>query len=395
MVDTPRSYRARPKDVCGAARRVPSVGCRAQPGPRRGGSCWRWSWPPGSCSWIPPSSTLRCPTIARDLPATMVGTLEGQAYVTSGYLATLSAFLIIAGALADRYGRRRIFIIGLASFGLTSALCGLAPTMEWLVLFRLAQGAAGALLVPGPLSLITANFEGAARARAFGIVVGRDERADHPRAAVRGHHRRLVLVAARLPRQRAPGAAGALRRHPIRARVPQPGCAPPPRLAGLDRHRHRGRGHHVRAHPGPGAAMDRSGRVHRARHRRRGRDRIPRPDAPAARPARATRALPDPGVRGHQPLHAAHLRSAVHLLVPVQRLPPGRAGLQRPGRGSHQPADGPPADALLDPGRHHRGTHRSVAVPGHRADAHGPRCGLVLAHRRRQHTLDTSTSAPG
>ncbi len=109
------------------------------------------------------------PTIAADLPATAVGTLEGQAYITSGYLATLSAFLIIAGALADRYGRRRIFIIGLVSFGLTSALCGLAPTMEWLILFRLLQGAAGALLVPGPLSLITANFAGQARARAFGL----------------------------------------------------------------------------------------------------------------------------------------------------------------------------------------------------------------------------------
>ncbi len=109
------------------------------------------------------------PTIGADLPATVVGTLEGQAYVTSGYLATLSAFLIIAGAMADRYGRRRVFIIGLASFGLTSALCGLAPSMEWLVVFRLAQGAAGALLVPGPLSLITANFDGAARARAFGL----------------------------------------------------------------------------------------------------------------------------------------------------------------------------------------------------------------------------------
>ncbi len=109
------------------------------------------------------------PTIAAELPATMVGTLEGQAYVTSGYLATLSAFLILAGALADRYGRRRIFIIGLASFGVTSALCGLAPTMEWLILFRLLQGAAGALLVPGPLSLITANFQGEARARAFGL----------------------------------------------------------------------------------------------------------------------------------------------------------------------------------------------------------------------------------
>jgi EmrB/QacA subfamily drug resistance transporter len=109
------------------------------------------------------------PTIAADLPATQVGTLEGQAYVTSGYLATLSAFLILAGALADRYGRRRIFIIGLASFGIASALCGLAPTMEWLIVFRLFQGAAGALLIPGPLSLITANFEGEARARAFGL----------------------------------------------------------------------------------------------------------------------------------------------------------------------------------------------------------------------------------
>jgi EmrB/QacA subfamily drug resistance transporter len=109
------------------------------------------------------------PTIALDLPATAVGALEGQAYVTSGYLAMLSAFLIIAGALADRYGRRRIFIIGLVSFGVTSALCGLAPTMEWLIVFRLLQGAAGALLVPGPLSLITANFEGEARARAFGL----------------------------------------------------------------------------------------------------------------------------------------------------------------------------------------------------------------------------------
>lgn len=109
------------------------------------------------------------PRIGQELPSSVLGTLEAQAYVTSGYLAMLSAFLILAGALADRYGRRRIFLIGLAAFGVTSALCGLAPTMELLVLARLAQGVAGALLVPGPLSLITANFEGTARARAFGI----------------------------------------------------------------------------------------------------------------------------------------------------------------------------------------------------------------------------------
>src|SRR5207244_9975624 len=88
------------------------------------------------------------------------------------YLAVLAALLILAGALADRYGRRRIFAIGLAGFGVTSALCGLAPNMELMILFRLLQGGAGALLVPGSLSLITANFEGEARGRAFGVWAG-------------------------------------------------------------------------------------------------------------------------------------------------------------------------------------------------------------------------------
>ncbi|TMD31339.1 MAG: MFS transporter [Chloroflexi bacterium] len=107
--------------------------------------------------------------IGEDLPASIVGVLEGQTYVTSGYLATLAALLILAGALADFFGRRRIFTIGLAGFGATSVLCGIAPNLELLVVFRILQGAAGALLVPGSLSIITATFEGAARSRAFGI----------------------------------------------------------------------------------------------------------------------------------------------------------------------------------------------------------------------------------
>lgn len=108
-------------------------------------------------------------TIGQDLPATAVGVLEGQAYVTSGYLATLAALLILAGALSDHYGRRRAFALGLAGFGLMSVLCGLAPTLEVLILARVLQGAAGALLVPGSLAIITATFEGSARARAFGL----------------------------------------------------------------------------------------------------------------------------------------------------------------------------------------------------------------------------------
>jgi EmrB/QacA subfamily drug resistance transporter len=104
-----------------------------------------------------------------DLSSTLIGRLEGQTYVTSGYLATLAAFLVLAGALGDYYGRRRTFLIGLVGFGATSVLCGLAPNMELLVVGRLAQGIAGALLVPGSLSIITHTFEGQGRARAFGL----------------------------------------------------------------------------------------------------------------------------------------------------------------------------------------------------------------------------------
>ena len=111
---------------------------------------------------------LALPSIGR-LPSSFLGVLEGQAYVQSGYLAVLSALLILAGALADRYGRRKVFAIGLAGFGVSSLLCGIAPSLELIVLFRILQGASGALLVPGSLSIITATFDGAARSRAFGV----------------------------------------------------------------------------------------------------------------------------------------------------------------------------------------------------------------------------------
>jgi EmrB/QacA subfamily drug resistance transporter len=107
--------------------------------------------------------------IGAQLPITLLGRLEAQTYTTSGYLATLAAFLVLAGALGDYYGRRRVFVIGLVGFGATSILCGLAPNFELLVLGRLLQGVAGALLVPGSLAIITNTFEGRSRARAFGL----------------------------------------------------------------------------------------------------------------------------------------------------------------------------------------------------------------------------------
>jgi EmrB/QacA subfamily drug resistance transporter len=108
-------------------------------------------------------------TIGRELPATFVARLEGLTYVNSAYFVVLSALLILAGALNDFYGRRRMFRIGLAGFGIASVACGLAPTMEFLIAARIVQAAFGAVLVPGSLSIITATFEGEARGRAIGL----------------------------------------------------------------------------------------------------------------------------------------------------------------------------------------------------------------------------------
>jgi len=112
------------------------------------------------------------PKIGRDLPRLFLGVLEGQSYVYNAYLLTLSALLILAGAINDFFGRKRTFLYGLVGFGMTSVLCGFAPNMELLVLFRVLQGATGALLVPGSLALITANFSGEEQGRAFGLWAG-------------------------------------------------------------------------------------------------------------------------------------------------------------------------------------------------------------------------------
>ncbi len=100
------------------------------------------------------------------------GALE---WVVAGYGLTSAVFLITAGQLGDRFGRRRVFSLGLALFTLSSALCGVAPSAGVLVAGRLIQGVAGALLMPNVLSLIGVLYTGADRARAlsaYGMVMG-------------------------------------------------------------------------------------------------------------------------------------------------------------------------------------------------------------------------------
>ncbi len=109
------------------------------------------------------------------LPAidrTLGGGLVVQQWVVDGYLLTLSSLLLLGGVLGDRYGRRRMFAIGLVAFTLASLACGIAPTGGALVVARLVQGVGGALLVPGSLSLIDASIRPADRGRAVGMWAG-------------------------------------------------------------------------------------------------------------------------------------------------------------------------------------------------------------------------------
>ncbi|MFD0264804.1 MFS transporter [Kitasatospora indigofera] len=93
----------------------------------------------------------------------------GLQWVIGGYALTLGAGLVLGGRLGDRYGRRRMFLIGLSAFTATSLLCALAPTIELLILLRLLQGAAGAVLLPQGLGLLRENFDGPELTKVFAV----------------------------------------------------------------------------------------------------------------------------------------------------------------------------------------------------------------------------------
>jgi EmrB/QacA subfamily drug resistance transporter len=95
------------------------------------------------------------PAIEEDLG----GGLAGQQWVVNAYLLTLGSLILVGGSLGDLYGERRIFALGVASFGAASILCALAPTIELLVAARALQGATSALLTPASLALIAVAYE--------------------------------------------------------------------------------------------------------------------------------------------------------------------------------------------------------------------------------------------
>jgi EmrB/QacA subfamily drug resistance transporter len=111
-------------------------------------------------------TNVALPAIQRDLDAPV----SGLQWIVAAYTLVLASLLILAGSTADRVGRRRVFQTGLVVFSAGSLLCSLAPSLNWLIAFRVVQAVGGSMLNPVALSIVTNVFtEPRERARAFGL----------------------------------------------------------------------------------------------------------------------------------------------------------------------------------------------------------------------------------
>jgi EmrB/QacA subfamily drug resistance transporter len=111
---------------------------------------------------------IALPHVGKDLGAGS----EALTWVVNGYTLTLASLVLIGGALGDRFGRRRVYVIGITGFALASVACGLAPDVGTLIAARCVQGIAAALLTPGSLALLQASFAPSDRPRAIGAWSG-------------------------------------------------------------------------------------------------------------------------------------------------------------------------------------------------------------------------------
>jgi len=138
--------------------------------------------PPGVAAWVLLATilgssmafidgsvtNLALPALQRDLHATV----SDAQWVIEAYSLFLAALILVGGSLGDRFGRRRVFMIGTVLFAIASAGSGLAQNVPQLIAWRAVQGIGGALLTPGSLAIISATFDGAARGRAIGTWSG-------------------------------------------------------------------------------------------------------------------------------------------------------------------------------------------------------------------------------
>src|SRR5262249_48315215 len=112
--------------------------------------------------------TVALPSIAREFHTSGAD----MQWAIEAYMLFLSALLLVGGALGDRFGRRRVYAIGIVVFVGGSIACALAPSMLALILARAVQGVGGALLVPGSLALLSSCFSDEERGRAIGTWSG-------------------------------------------------------------------------------------------------------------------------------------------------------------------------------------------------------------------------------
>ena len=108
------------------------------------------------------------PALQRGLGATVVDIQ----WVLNAYLLLLASLILLGGSLGDHYGRKRVFMLGVALFTAASVWCGLAPSAGQLIAARAVQGVGGALLTPGSLAIISASFGEGERGRAIGLWSG-------------------------------------------------------------------------------------------------------------------------------------------------------------------------------------------------------------------------------
>ncbi|MYS91144.1 MULTISPECIES: MFS transporter [Streptomyces] len=111
---------------------------------------------------------IALPRIGRDLDAD----LAALQWTVNAYMVTLAGLILLGGALGDRFGRRKVFVVGVVWFAVASLLCGIAPNAGVLIAARALQGVGGALLTPGSLALIQASFHPDDRGRAVGLWSG-------------------------------------------------------------------------------------------------------------------------------------------------------------------------------------------------------------------------------
>src|SRR3954468_10502277 len=111
---------------------------------------------------------IALPAIGRDLGADAAG----LQWTINGYALSLASLILLGGSLGDRFGRRRMFLIGVGWFAAASLLCGVAPNVEALIAARVLQGIGGALLTPGALAILEASFVPEDRSRAIGAWSG-------------------------------------------------------------------------------------------------------------------------------------------------------------------------------------------------------------------------------